>query len=224
MAVQTRDSETIRILVVAGQAVVRRGLLGLLQTSCPDFGFDEAASPTEAMKIYSRRRVDLMLLDSGMLAAEDSEILQPKWGEPPPRVLVIAESDEHFWQALRLGACGCILRSVDGNELLHAVRLVISGYFVFSRTAAEFIAESCTRRSSTASASPAVRLTDREREVLGLIAQEYTNAEIASRLCISPRTVDAHRARLMQKLGTRNTAGLVRIAIEQGLLYRVQAG
>ncbi|MBW4697982.1 MAG: response regulator transcription factor [Aphanocapsa lilacina HA4352-LM1] len=208
-------------MIVDDHAVVRRGFCSMLRSAGNLFTVEEACEGQLAVQMFRHSKPDLVLLDATMPELDGIEVTRLIHNiEPAAKILIVTEMEEDFLQAFRVGASGCILKNVESHELLNAVGLVLSGYLVFGRAITKLIIENYHLAEEAGKYSKlAIHLTEREREILSLISQEFTNIEIAERLFISPRTVDSHRARLMQKLGTRNTAGLVRIAMEYGLLY-----
>lgn len=223
--VTNNTSVQTRILVVDDQAVMRRGFCSMLRLADHPFAVEEAADGIQALQQFEQLRPDLVLLDVGLPGVSGIEVARRIHSlEPLAKILMVSELEEDFLQAFRVDARGCLLKSVEAQELLNAVGLVLSGYLVFGKAIVRLIFEHAYLPEEPRKPGKlAISLTKREQEILGLIAQEYTNSEIAKHLYISPRTVDSHRARLMQKLGTRNTAGLVRIAVQQGLLQEPTA-
>jgi DNA-binding NarL/FixJ family response regulator len=129
-------------------------------------------------------------------------------------------SDEGFvYQAVKCGVKGYVLKSSVSDELLQAVRTVASGKTYFSDPISEIVAESAINlRSALPDGDPLSSLSPREKEILQLIAEEYTSAEIGKMLFITEKTVEKHRTNLMEKLNARNLAGLVRLAIKYHLV------
>jgi len=165
---------------------------------------------------------DVLIMDimmprmNGIQAAENIRELKL-----PIHILLLSMySDEGFvHQALQYGVKGYVLKSSVSDELLEAVHSVASGKTYFSSPIVEIVMESGKNwRSTSQDGDPFSSLSPREKEVLQLIAEEYTSAEIAKMLFISEKTVEKHRTRLMEKLNVRNLAGLVRLAIKYHLV------
>lgn len=218
----------IRVLVVDDHGIVREGLRQVLQA---DGDFDvvgEAANGVEALAIAERERPDVILLDitmpgdSGLVVAQ-----QLRQRVPDSRVLILSVHDdaEYVLESVRAGAHGYLRKDTTPADLRSAVRAVFSGDAYFSPAVAKRLtevlrSEAATAATVTISAPPASLdvLTNREREVLTLVARGLLNKEIGGHLGISVRTVEAHRDSMVRKLGIRTAAGLTRFAMEQGLL------
>ncbi|BAC88214.1 response regulator [Gloeobacter violaceus] len=213
------NNAEICILIANCHTVVRRGFCSFLRSTEERFCVHEVEDGEQAVQLLGALKPDLVLLDAVLPKMSGVEVIRLfRSKDPSARILMVADDEEQVMLAFHAGANGCLLKSVQGHELLNAVGLVLSGYLVFGQAITRLVAEEQGTGKFGRAAGSVPRLTAREHEVLMLIAQELTNNEIAKRLYISPRTVDSHRARLMGKLGTRNTAGLVRIAAECGLL------
>ncbi len=216
---------TIQVLLVDDQALVRAGFRVLLETA-PDIEVvGEAADGNEAVAAALDLRPDVVLMDirmpymDGLLATR--RILE-LMAERAPRVVILTtfDADEYVYEALRSGASGFLLKDADPENLIEAVRVVAAGDAL--------LAPSVTRRLIAEFASrPEVRqarprqledLTEREREVLTLVAQGLSNEEIADRLVISPTTSKTHVSRILMKLGARDRTQLVVLAYETGFV------
>jgi DNA-binding NarL/FixJ family response regulator len=135
---------------------------------------------------------------------------------PQARLVILSmhSSVEHVFHALEAGASGYVLKASAAKEIIDAVRVVHAGRRYFSQEIAEMMAEVVSR---SAAASPLNRLSRRERQILQLVAEGRSSAQIAATLHLSPKTVDTYRSRLMQKLHIGDVAGLVKFAIQHGL-------
>jgi two-component system response regulator NreC len=213
----------IRLLIVDDHQLVRSGLRRLLEAE-KDFEVeDEAGTAYDAVRLARLHKPDVILLDivmpggSGLDAIP--EILQ---AAPNTNVLALSMQDDPSYvrHAFAAGAKGYVLKEAADEELLAAIREVANGgnyvdHQLGSRLAAY--------EASSAAEKEADPLSDREREVLRLLALGYTNQEISKQLYISVRTAETHRARIMQKLRLTTRAELVRVAIERGLLVEDDA-
>lgn len=219
-------SKPTKILIVDDQAVFRKGFCSMLHSAGSPFIVEEASEGQRAIQMIRRSRPDLVLLDAAMPDLDGMQVVHRVHEfDPSVKILIVTDVEDDFLLAFRAGASGCILKNVENQELLNAVGLVLSGYLVFGKAITKIIIENDHLAEKTARYSKMVmQLTSRELEVLSLISQELTNAEIAERLFISPRTVDAHRSKLLRKLGSRNTAGLMCIAMELGLVFDQEDG
>ena len=212
----------IHVLIAEDHLMVRAGIRALLEKAGDIHVMGEASNGHEAIEMTEALKPDVLIMDimmprmNGIQAAEN--IREMKLSTPV--LLLSMYSDEGFvHQALRYGVKGYVLKSSVSDELLEAVRSVASGKTYFSSPISEIVAESTTHsRSTSPLGDPFSSLSPREKEVLQLIAEEYTSAEIAKMLFISEKTVEKHRTRLMEKLNVRNLAGLVRLAVKYHLV------
>lgn len=209
---------SIRVLIVDDHAVVRAGLRRVLDAEPDIETVGEAADAERAIFEAIESRPDVVLLDVMMPGKSGIEgmpaLLQ---AVPEARVLVLSMQDDprYVREAFDAGASGYVLKDAADTEVVGAVRAVASGerYVHPSLGARLFVADAEERRR--AEKDP---LSDREREVLRLLALGHTNQEIAKMLFISVRTAEAHRAHIMRKLGLSSRAELVRHALTEGLL------
>ena len=216
---------TIRVLLADDQALVRAGFRVLLE-SAPDVEVvGEAANGEEAVALAAQVRPDVVLMDIRMPVLDGLEATRrivADGGLEGTRVLILTtfEVDEYVFEALRVGASGFVVKDIEPADLLQAVRVVARGEALLSPTVtrrliAEFAGRPERRRTSPAALG---QLTDREREVMALVAAGRTNDEIAQQLFLSPATVKTHVSRTMSKLDARDRAQLVVMAYETGLV------
>src|SRR5947199_1986536 len=205
----------MRILVADDHGIVRAGIRLLLERQSDLEVVAEAADGVEAVEQALAASPDLCILDVGMprmtgLQAA-REILAHR---PETTVLMLSmHDDEHYlFEALKAGASGYVLKREADQDLVGAVRAVGRGE-AFLTNAAE---RSIIRRWSATDQGPTIPLTAREEEVVKLIAEAHTNAQIAHTLHVSEKTVESHRANLLRKLGMRDRVQLVRYAIRRG--------
>ena len=217
----------IRVVLADDQLLVRAGFRVLLDT---EDGFEvcgEAADGAEAVRLAKTLRPDVVVMDVRMpgmdgLAATKEITADP--GLAGTRVLMLTtfDVDEYVFEALRSGASGFLLKDTEPVELLRALRVVAAGEALLAPTVtrrliSEFVARPEQRRLDT---SVLTELTDREREVLALVAGGLSNDEIATHLVISPATARTHVSRILTKLGARDRAQAVVLAYESGLVTR----
>ncbi|MFP5354481.1 MAG: response regulator [Gemmatimonadota bacterium] len=216
----------IRVMVVDDHGIVREGLRQVLQA---DGAFDvvgEAANGAEALSIAERERPDVILLDitmpgdSGLVVAQ-----QLRQRVPASKVLILSVHDdaEYVMESVRAGAHGYLRKDTTPADLRSAIRAVHAGDAWYSpavaRRLTEMIRSETAPPAASAPSTPSLDvLTNREREILSLVARGLLNKEIGAQLGISVRTVEAHRDSVVRKLGIRSAAGLTRFAMEQGLL------
>jgi two-component system response regulator NreC len=209
-----------RIVVVEDHQVVREGLRALLETQ-PDFGVvGEADNGLEVPHVVDHLRPDVLLLDLMLPGLNGMEVIrQVRQGSPTTRILILSmhANESYVLEALRSGAAGYLLKTASSSEMIAAVRAVVAGNRYLSPPLSDRVIEAYAQQALPA-ADIYETLTSRERVVLQLVAEGHKNTEIASRLCISVRTVESHRANLMRKLNLQGHADLVRYAIRRGLL------
>jgi two-component system response regulator NreC len=210
----------IKVLVVDDHAVVRSGLRRVLDAEKDIDTVAEAASAERAVFEALEHRPDVVLLDLVMPGKSGIEglpaLLQ---AAPEAKVLVLSMQDDpqYVREAFEAGASGYVLKEAADTEVVGAVRAVAAGErYVHPTLGARLVAAEAEERKRAAS-DP---LSEREREVLALLALGHTNQEIAALLYISVRTAETHRAHIMQKLGLASRAELVRYALDHGLIER----
>ena len=213
-----------RVLIADDQALVRAGFRVLID-SAPDLEVvGEAADGVQAVALARSSSPDVVLMDIRMpemdgLAATREIVAS---GPEGPRVIILTtfDIDEYVFEALRSGASGFLLKDTDPDELLQAVRVVAAGDALLAPSVTRRLIEEFATRPDPHRTPPEALavLTEREREVLGLVARGLSNHEIAGELVISPATAKTHVSRVMMKLGARDRAQLVVIAYETGLV------
>lgn len=214
----------ITVVIVDDHAIVREGIRRVLDD---DPGFEvvgEATSAEEALEAVAATRPDVVLLDLGLGDVGGLEALRLlREGGAQPRVLVLSMHDdaEYVRRAVEAGVDGYLLKDEAEPAMLRtAVRTVCDGNSYFSASAAASLAAALRPAPEHAEtgADPLAALTDRELEILRLVASGRSNKEMAASLGISRRTVETHRENLMRKLEIHSVAGLTRLALERGLL------
>ncbi len=215
----------IRVLLADDQTLIRAGFRVLL-TSAEDIEVvAEAADGVQAVAQARRHRPDVVLMDIRMPEMDGLEATR-RIGRDESlaavKVLVLTtfESDEYVYQALQAGASGFVLKDIEASDLLHAVRVIARGDALLSPAITRrLIADVVARGRSPRDPDPSLsELTDREREIMALVATGLSNDEIAAELHLSPLTVKTHVSRAMLKLGARDRAQLVVIAYQSGLV------
>jgi DNA-binding NarL/FixJ family response regulator len=214
----------IRVVVADDQALVRLGLKVLLESEDDVELAGEAEDGRAAVDLVRRERPDVVLMDIRMPVMDGIEALRAIIGDPglgDTRVIMLTtfELDEYVFESLRTGASGFLIKDSEPAELLHAIRVVARGESLLSPTVTRrLISEFAARPSRRPWSHPGLRtLTEREREIMSLVAEGLTNDEIAERLVISPATAKTHVSRAMVKLHARDRAQLVVFAYQSGL-------
>ena len=211
----------LNIVLVDDHPVVRKGLRALLEAE-PDLSVvGEAASGQEAIDLVERLKPALLIVDLRMPGLDGLEVTrQVSRRSPHTRVLILSmhANEAYVTEGLRSGATGYVLKDTDSTHLLQAVREVGAGGRYLSPPLSELIVAAYLQKSQDGSLDAYETLTARERQILLLAAEGCTNADIATRLSISPRTAETHRAHLMHKLGLKTQTELVRYCLRRGIL------
>ncbi len=207
-----------RILIVDDHEIVRRGLKQILTDAFPDLQVGEAGDARQALEAAGRQAWDIVLLDinmpgrSGLDALEDLKALHPHM----PVVVLSAFPEADFaLRSLKLGACGYVNKQSASDELLNAIRKALAGGRYITPALAEKLAASL---AGDFSAAPHETLSNRELQVLRLIASGKTIKEIAAQLCLSEKTVGTYRTRISEKMGLATNVELTRYALQHKLV------
>jgi DNA-binding NarL/FixJ family response regulator len=219
---KTRPGGKIRVLLADDHTILRAGLKMMLNAQ-PDIEVvGEASDGRQAIAEAQRLLPDVILMDITMPEYNGIEATrQVKRLLPEVRVLVLTmhENEEYLFQVLRAGASGYMLKEAADTELISAIRIINRGSFYLSSPAQSMMVGDYLQRVRTGEERDSYsELTEREREILKLVAEGYTNNQIAERLFISPKTVDTHRTHVMEKLNLHSRAELVKYAMRRGLL------
>ena len=211
----------ISVILADDHPVVRRGMQALLESE-PDFSIVGVASDgLEAVGLTERLKPDVVVLDlmmPGLSGLEVLRILRERSPRTRTVILSMYSGSAFVAQALQNGAAGYVLKECTEENLVRAVREAAAGRRFLSPPVTEIAIDAYIEQSKTGPFDPHETLTPRQREVLQLAAEGKTNAEIAGRLNISQRTVENHRATLMQRLGLQNHTDLIRHAMRHGLI------
>ncbi|MBO8162818.1 MAG: response regulator transcription factor [Brevibacillus sp.] len=214
---------SIRLLIADDHAVVRSGLAMLLEAQ-PDMSVvDTAADGREAVEKAVRLKPDVVLMDLSMPPGENGLTATARLKELVPEinilVLTMHDDEEYLFRVLKAGASGYILKSAPDVDLLTAIRTVHKGSAYLYPSATRSLIQEFLRRAEDGEEKDSLRLlTDREQEILSLIALGYSNKEIAEQLVVSVKTIETHKAHIMEKLQLKTRPELVRYAMKKGLL------
>jgi two-component system response regulator NreC len=212
-------NKDINVLIADDHAIVRSGLRLLLSSEEDIHVVGEAADGGEVVDLVERLAPEVVLMDIGMPTingVEATRILKERFPSVHVLILTVHRSEEYFFQTLEAGASGYILKAAETSELINAVRTVARGEVFLYPSMAKRLVQQYLRQTEEGQKGDI--LTDRERQILTLIAKGYTNREIADQLVISPSTVYSHRTNVMHKLNLGTRHELVRYARERGLI------
>jgi two-component system response regulator NreC len=214
--------EKHRIVIAEDHTIVREGLRALLSSN-PAFEIvGEAEDGLDAIRCVEDLMPDLVLMDLTMPRMNGMEVikeLKRRWPEIKIIALTVHRTEEYFLASLQAGADGYVLKDANYDELLMAIKNVLSGKSYLSPAVSKRVIEGYVEgKKNLGCKSLWDTLTQREKEVLKLIAEGYKNKEIADYLCLSVKTVDKHRTNLMRKLDLHNVSALTAFAIEKGIV------
>jgi DNA-binding NarL/FixJ family response regulator len=220
----------VRVLLADDQALIRAGFRVLLEAADDVMVVGEAVNGAQAVSLARERRADVVLMDIRMPEVDGLEATRriaaaDDLAGVKVIILTTFETDEYVYQALRAGASGFLVKDCEPEDLIRAIRVVARGDALLSPSVTRRLIDNLARQGHAA--GPAMRpvpghdvsrLTEREREILGLVAEGLSNDEIAARLYLSPLTTKTHVSRILTKLDARDRAQLVVIAYESGLV------
>jgi two-component system response regulator NreC len=213
-----------RIVIAEDHTILREGLRALLSSDPLFEVVGEAEDGRDAIRRVETLMPDLVLMDLSMPKMDGMEAIREikkRFPETKILALTVHKTEEHILATLKAGADGYVVKDASHAELLMAIRSILSGKSYLSPGISEKVIEGyLVGKQTLKSSSSWDTLTQREREVLKMIAEGYKNKEIADYLCISLKTVEKHRSNLMTKLDLHNTAALTAFAMEKGLVSK----
>ncbi len=212
----------IRVLIADDHAIVREGIRALLKLSEDIEVVGEAADGRQAIEQAAKLKPDIVLMDIAMPGLGGLEAtLEIRKAQPEVRILVLSqyEDREYVRRFLKAGVAGYVLKKAAGAELTAAIRAAARGGLVLDpQIAREAVAEQAVGTDQATGADPYETLTDREKQVLKLVAEGHSNKEVAELLGITVKTAMSHRERIMQKLDLHSRTDLIRFALVKGVI------
>jgi DNA-binding NarL/FixJ family response regulator len=217
------NADKLTVLIADDHKIIRIGLRGIIQKEKDIVIAGEASNGDEVLAFLKETVVDVVLMDIDMghtNGIETTKKIKELYSEVHILALTMHEEEEYIIEMLEAGASGYLLKDTDSVDLITALHTVAKGDSYYSQKVSASLLKALTNLRTAPSAQPKkdMPLSEREIEVLRMIAQEYTNGEIAEKLFISIRTVDTHRRNILEKLQVKNTAGLVKYALENALI------
>ncbi|MBE9508227.1 MAG: response regulator transcription factor [Chloroflexi bacterium] len=212
---------SIKLFLADDHAVVRDGLKFLLEAQQDIEVIGDADNGRDAVRLVTQLHPDIVILDIAMPGLNGIEAAgQIREACPSTQVIMLSmhSTSEHVFRALQAGARGYLLKESAGVEVVNAIRAVLAGRrYLSQKISDQVIDDYVSRRETVGAESPLARLSSREREVLQLVVEGKSSADIAETLFLSPKTVETYRSRLMKKLGISDLPSLVKFAIQHGL-------
>lgn len=222
------EKKNVKILIVDDHPIVRDGIKTMLEMGdfdCCTFNILEAGNGEETMTMLRNNAFDLVIMDYQLEETDGSSLAKrviESYSEQHILALSNYDDIEYAGNMLKAGARGYVMKNVGTSELIKAINIVLEGKLYYAQHLANELIERRIlgkRSGEMNSDNPAVaRLSRREIEIIQLICDQLTNEEISKKLFLSKRTIDNHRQNILNKLGMNNTAGLVRFAVENGLV------
>lgn len=217
-----KSKEKIKILVCDDHNLVREGIVALLNRTPDIEAIGEASNGLEAIQKLKQNLPDLVLMDLSMPKLDGLQTtaeIKKKYPEVKVIILTQYDNEEYLVQMLKAGANGYILKNSIAEDLIKGIRDVMNGERFFSNSMTKIIVDEYIKKvQGLKQEKPNPKLTNREMEVLKLIAEGYSNQQTADKLFISVRTVEFHRANIMHKLNIKDLPGLVKFAIQKGII------
>jgi DNA-binding NarL/FixJ family response regulator len=218
------SADQIRVILADDHSVVRAGLKAVLGTAKDIVVISEASNGREVVALCDRLKPDVVVMDLSMGDSDGLTATREIVAKgPTPRVLVLTmhAEEEYLVQALDAGAAGYLVKSAADRELVDAVRAVAYGDVYVQPSAGRVLARGMKRNDQAADERARYeKLTERERDVLRLVAEGYTAPEIGEKLFISPKTVDTYKQRIGEKMGLAHRAEYVKLALKLGILTK----
>jgi two-component system response regulator NreC len=209
----------IRVLIADDHTIVRTGVRQLLEAQ-PDIRvIGEARDGNDTLALVETAQPDIVLMDiamPGMDGLEATRQIKARWPNTAVLVLTMLHQDEYFFEMLKAGASGYVLKVAGASELIDAIRAVHEGKVYLNPLMAQRLVQDYLSREGNREPDPL--LSPREKEILQMLAEGFTNSEIAAKLIVSPSTIYSHRSNILHKLGLNTRHELIQYARQQGLL------
>lgn len=213
--------DKIKLAVVDDHNLFRKGLVSIMN-QVPEFEVVfQATNGREFLDLLPSNPVDVVLLDLQMPELDGkavTEILRKDNSDIKIIILTMQDEDQYILHLMEIGASGYLLKDTDPEEVENAIRKVVTSGHYFSEYVSRVMLRKVSQKANSKVFNYKTDISDRELEVLKLICEGLTTTEIAEKIFLSPRTVEGHRLRMLEKLGVKNTAGLVAFAIRNGLV------
>ncbi len=212
-------TQTIKVILADDHSVVRTGIRMLISNDDSIEIIGEASSGNEALDMVKKMEPDIVITDismPGMTGIELAEAIKKDYSDTKVLVLSTYSDEEYILSAFEAGALGYLPKDTDEDQFLAAIKTVADGDVYYTKEVSDILTKSLIKQKRTI--DDPLELTEREKEILKLIVDGLSNKEIADQLFISVRTVDTHRRNIMDKIEAKNTAELVRKAIEDKLV------
>jgi len=211
----------VTVLLADDHPIVRQGMRNLIEAEAGYSVVGEAEDGLQAVQMAEQFKPDIIIVDMMMPRLNGLEAIRQITSRVPQThsiVLSMQSADPYVVQALKAGASGYILKDSAPNEVINAIQQVLSGKRYLSPQLSEKLIDIFVAKLETDALDPYNALTNREREILQLAAEGFSNTTIAEQLSISPRTVEQHRQSMMNKMGFNNQTDLIRFALKRGIL------
>jgi len=208
----------IRLLIADDHKIFRDGLISIFNNEGKIKVIGEASNGSQALQILGEIEVDVVLMDINMGENDDgistTQIIKQKYPNTNVLILSMYNESSYIIKSMEVGASGYLLKNAGREETIRAIQTIYAGDTYYSSEVSDKIMAHITNKNKSS-----IHLTKREVEILKLIANEYSNSQIAEKLFISIRTVDTHRRNLLEKIAVKNTVGLIKYAIKEGLVH-----
>jgi DNA-binding NarL/FixJ family response regulator len=211
----------INVMIADDHKVFRDGIISIMEDVKDIHISMQAGDGRQVITLLENEQPDVIMMDITMGETSGitiTKVVKEKYPEVKVLILSMHSESGYIVKALEAGANGYLLKDAGSSEMINAIRTVHSGATYYSQQVSSILVQHITQGTQPKSSRSGIPLTTREIEILKLIAEEYSNPEIAEQLFISIRTVDTHRRNLLEKLEVKNTAGLVRYALKHGLV------